>query len=89
MIAATIGTHYYKSALASVFGSKVHSFYTSTSKQVLEVHEEATRIKESKKAASSPQAAASTLVGSTDKVGLPVGGAASAAVGDEVQKTVG
>ena len=78
--AATIGTHYYKSALASVFGTKVHgpssllplvptftneisctAFYTNTSKQVLEVHEEATRIKESKKAAASPSTASSAV----------------------------
>lgn len=46
--AATIGQHYYKTALASAFGAKVHAFYTSTSKQVAEVHEEALRIKEDK-----------------------------------------
>ncbi|KAK4700948.1 hypothetical protein P7C70_g5291, partial [Phenoliferia sp. Uapishka_3] len=48
--AAIIGAKYYNAALASPFGSKVHAFYTSTQKQVLDVHEEALRIKEQKKA---------------------------------------
>ncbi|ORY73878.1 hypothetical protein BCR35DRAFT_281487 [Leucosporidium creatinivorum] len=52
--AAIIGAKYYQAALSSTVGSKVHAFYTNTSKQVLDVHEEALRIKESKKAAASP-----------------------------------
>jgi len=47
---ATIGSKYYNAALASPLGSKVYAFYTSTQKQVLDVHEEALRIKEAKKA---------------------------------------
>ncbi|KAI0089808.1 hypothetical protein BDY19DRAFT_940933 [Irpex rosettiformis] len=35
---------YYSRALASPFGQKVLSFYTTTSKQVLDIHEEARRI---------------------------------------------
>ncbi|PSS37035.1 hypothetical protein PHLCEN_2v1074 [Hermanssonia centrifuga] len=41
---------YYSRALSSPFGQKVKAFYTTTSKQVLDIHEEAKRI-----AASSPQ----------------------------------
>lgn len=35
--AAIIGSKYYQHALSSPFGVKVHSFYTSTTKQVLDV----------------------------------------------------
>ena len=35
---------YYNRALATPIGQKVHEFYTTTSKQVLDVHEEARRI---------------------------------------------
>lgn len=66
----------------SSYSLLVTAFYTNTSKQVLEVHEEATRIKESKKAAASPSTATST---STDAAGLPTGGAASAAVTEKAQ----
>ncbi|KAI5479426.1 actin cytoskeleton protein [Pseudohyphozyma bogoriensis] len=47
--AAIIGSKYYQNALSSPFGSKVHAFYTSTQKQVLDVHEEAVRIRNAKK----------------------------------------
>ncbi|KAH0832238.1 hypothetical protein J3R83DRAFT_13212 [Lanmaoa asiatica] len=39
---------YYAKALASPLGQSVWSFYTSTSKQVRDIHEEAVRIKEHK-----------------------------------------
>lgn len=35
---------YYTKAIGTGVGQKVHSFYTNTSKQVLDVHEEARRI---------------------------------------------
>ena len=35
---------YYSRALSSPWGQKVKAFYTSTSKQVLDIHEEARRI---------------------------------------------
>ena len=41
---------YYSKALASPFGQKVKAFYTTTSKQALDIHEEARRIHESHKA---------------------------------------
>ena len=47
---------YYSRALSSPFGQRVKAFYTETSKQVLDIHEEARRIHESHKAA--PHAAA-------------------------------
>ncbi|RPD56114.1 hypothetical protein L226DRAFT_509852 [Lentinus tigrinus ALCF2SS1-7] len=40
---------YYARALSSPFGQKVKAFYTSTSKQVLDIHEEARRINEAHK----------------------------------------
>ncbi|QRV77481.1 RNA recognition motif protein [Ceratobasidium sp. AG-Ba] len=36
--------NYYTKAIQSPFGQKVYAFYTSTSKQVLDIHEEAKRI---------------------------------------------
>jgi len=44
---------YYSSALSSAFGQKVLSFYTSTTKQVVDIHEEALRIKASHQPATS------------------------------------
>ncbi|KAH9932710.1 uncharacterized protein BXZ73DRAFT_101251 [Epithele typhae] len=41
---------YYSRAFASPFGQKVKAFYTTTSKQVLDIHEEARRIHETHKA---------------------------------------
>lgn len=46
----TIGSKYYSSALASPLGAKVHAFYTTTAKEAQHIHEEALRIKESRKA---------------------------------------
>jgi len=43
-------TSYYEKALASPFGRKVFSFYSSTSKQVFDIHEEARRIADQHKA---------------------------------------
>jgi hypothetical protein len=37
-------SQYLSQALASPFGQKVKSFYTTTSKQVVDIHEEARRI---------------------------------------------
>ncbi|KAM0790305.1 hypothetical protein ACM66B_005606 [Microbotryomycetes sp. NB124-2] len=47
--AAIIGTKYYNAALASPLGARVLSFYTRAEKSVRDVHEEALRIKESKR----------------------------------------
>ncbi|KAI0754584.1 hypothetical protein C8Q80DRAFT_1139845 [Daedaleopsis nitida] len=55
-------TDYYSRALTSPFGQKVKAFYTTTSKQVLDIHEEARRIHENHKNTGTP---ASTGVGST------------------------
>ena len=49
---------YYSRALSSPFGLKVKAFYTTTSKQVLDIHEEARRIHETHKAAAAPAAPA-------------------------------
>ncbi|KAF8552769.1 hypothetical protein OG21DRAFT_1597972 [Imleria badia] len=46
-----IAQEYYTKALASSIGQSVFSFYTSTSKQVRDIHEEALRIKKAKTAA--------------------------------------
>lgn len=47
---------YYSKALAHPLGQRVFAFYTSTSKQVLDIHEEARRIAEQQKAAASASA---------------------------------
>ncbi|KAH7885131.1 hypothetical protein F5I97DRAFT_1928555 [Phlebopus sp. FC_14] len=45
-----VAHEYYAKALASPFGQSVLSFYTSTSKQVMDIHEEARRIADQHKA---------------------------------------
>ncbi|GJN92885.1 hypothetical protein Rhopal_005925-T1 [Rhodotorula paludigena] len=47
--ASQIGTSYYRQALSSPLGAKVLSFYTTVSKQAVDIHEEARRIADSKK----------------------------------------
>jgi len=57
---------YYTRAITSPWGQKVKEFYTTTSKQVLDIHEEARRIAETQKAsgsASSGPTAVSTATG--------------------------
>jgi len=60
-------TDYYSRAITSPWGQKVLSFYTSTSKQVLDIHEEARRIaatqKESGSSTSEAPTTTSTAVG--------------------------
>ncbi|KAF5382702.1 hypothetical protein D9615_002819 [Tricholomella constricta] len=53
-------TDYYTRAIASPLGQKVRSFYTSTSKQVQDIHEEARRIAEQHKLAEHKDPATST-----------------------------
>lgn len=42
---------YYSKALGTPFGQKVRAFYTTTSKQIQDIHEEARRIADENKAA--------------------------------------
>lgn len=51
--AGILSAKYYQAALNSPFGQKVLSFYTTTKKEVQDVHEEAVRIKENKKSSTS------------------------------------
>jgi hypothetical protein len=44
-------SQYYQKALASPIGQKVMSFYTNTSKEVIDIHEEARRIADENKTA--------------------------------------
>ncbi|KAF7296491.1 RRM domain-containing protein [Mycena chlorophos] len=53
-------TDYYSKALASPFGARVRDFYTSTSKQVFDIHEEAKRIHAEQTGAAAPAAAPAT-----------------------------
>jgi len=62
---------YYSKALASPLGQKVFAFYTTTSKQVLDIHEEAKRIQEQHKAA----AGGSSDTTSTPAPAAPAGAA--------------
>lgn len=52
---------YYTQALGTPFGQKVRAFYTTTSKQIVDIHEEARRIAAENKAA----APAATPAGSS------------------------
>ncbi|KAG8959129.1 hypothetical protein FRC03_008420 [Tulasnella sp. 419] len=49
----TKATSYYERALSSPLGQRVFAFYSTTSKQVLDIHEEARRIAEQQKAGAS------------------------------------
>ncbi|KAJ7070031.1 hypothetical protein C8F01DRAFT_1115053 [Mycena amicta] len=61
-------TDYYSKALASPFGASVFNFYTNTSKQVLDIHEEAKRIHAEHAAANpGPAAPAPVSVPVTDE----------------------
>ncbi|KAH8077250.1 hypothetical protein BXZ70DRAFT_1073973 [Cristinia sonorae] len=59
-------TSYYSRALSSPFGQKVRQFYTSTSKQIFDIHEEARRIADSlKHAQTDKETPVSTAVGTS------------------------
>ncbi|OBZ71359.1 Protein vip1 [Grifola frondosa] len=68
---------YYSRALASPFGQKVFSFYTTTSKQIHDIHEEARRIADTHKAAASgaPGAASPPTVPAPGSAGAGITGA--------------
>jgi len=51
-----IANDYYQSAITSPFGLKVKAFYTDTSKQVQDIHEEARRIADQQKSQAVPTA---------------------------------
>jgi hypothetical protein len=55
-----IANDYYQMAIASPFGLKVKAFYTDTSKQVQDIHEEARRIADQQKSQAAPAASATT-----------------------------
>lgn len=57
-LSITMWKQYYSKAIASPFGGQVLSFYTSTSKQILDIHAEARRIADQRKAAASAPALA-------------------------------
>lgn len=72
---------YYSKALNTAAGQKVFQFYTTTTKQVKDVHEEAKRISTEKKAAaggSSAEASAGVAPGVTEKVDVVAEKAAQA-----------
>ena len=53
-------TSYYQTAISSPLGKKVFAFYSSTTKQVVDIHEEARRIAAAQKGYSVPSSGAST-----------------------------
>ncbi|EGN98110.1 hypothetical protein SERLA73DRAFT_138379 [Serpula lacrymans var. lacrymans S7.3] len=79
---------YYSKALSSPFGQKVFSFYTTTSKQVLDIHEEARRIADEHKA-QQPSAPKPKSEETPEEKSTPVPadaeGAAPSAAGSEAQ----
>ncbi|GAA5917524.1 hypothetical protein JCM5296_000192 [Sporobolomyces johnsonii] len=73
-----IGSKYYTAALNSPVGAKVHAFYTQAQKQVLDVHEEALRIREAKKSEHvQPAATATAPTPSSGTAGAPTAGTSS------------
>jgi len=73
---------YYSRAISSPFGQKVYAFYTSTAKQVTEVHEEALRIAaaEKEKTGQTGYSAEHTGVPETTTASPYAGGAPSTTV---------
>jgi len=68
-LAIEMSKNYYSSALHSTVGAKFFKFYTDTAKQVVDVHEEARRIADSRKAAAAapaPPAQASVTAATTE-----------------------
>ncbi|KAF9534521.1 hypothetical protein CPB83DRAFT_782156 [Crepidotus variabilis] len=61
---------YYASAISSPFGQRVFAFYTSTSKQVVDIHEEARRIADEMKA-KQPSSATGTSATAASSGGPP------------------
>jgi len=59
-------TEYYQVALGSTFGQKVRDFYTTTSKQVVDIHEEAKRIAASQTPAPSATSATTPAAATND-----------------------
>ncbi|KAI0060308.1 hypothetical protein BV25DRAFT_1917916 [Artomyces pyxidatus] len=64
-------TDYYSRALASPWGTRVRDFYTTTSKQVLDIHEEALRISNEQKAAQAHTQAAGSASAEIPGAGVP------------------
>jgi len=56
---------YYEKAFTSPWGQKAYAFYSTTSKQVFDIHEEAQRIKATHKAAAAPPPPAAEAEAST------------------------
>ncbi|GJE91898.1 RRM domain-containing protein [Phanerochaete sordida] len=78
---STKATDYYSRALSSPWGQKVKAFYTTTSKQVFDIHEEARRI-----ASENPHA----QPGAPHDTGISTGvGTAAPPVSSEVRTTTG
>ncbi|GAA5856740.1 hypothetical protein JCM9279_002255 [Rhodotorula babjevae] len=63
--ASQIGANYYRQALSSPLGAKVSSFYTSVSKQAVDIHEEALRISQAKKQEAASASTSGSPVAST------------------------
>lgn len=67
---------YYSKALAHPLGKRVFDFYTTTSKQIFDIHEEAKRIAEVQKPATAPATAPTPPVPETvatpEAAGAPV-----------------
>ncbi|KAF8334701.1 uncharacterized protein EI90DRAFT_2914835, partial [Cantharellus anzutake] len=55
-----IANDYYEKAISSPFGQRVLAFYSSTSKQIFDIHEEARRIADAHKQSQPPQPASSS-----------------------------
>jgi len=76
-----VANDYYQSAISSPFGQKVKAFYTDTSKQVRDIHEEARRIADQDKSQA-------TSASSTTAPANPVGSAAIPDPKSQVAPTV-
>ena len=73
---------YYTRALASPWGQKVKAFYTTTSKQVFDIHEEAKRIAAAQQHHDTPAAGTTAPVDPAVAAGAPTEGTSG---GDELK----
>jgi hypothetical protein len=69
---------YYQKAVTTPYGQRVRTFYTTTSKQMLDIHEEAKRIAAAQHPVAAPGTAAAPTTGAAPATADPAAPAAAA-----------
>ncbi|ETW82006.1 hypothetical protein HETIRDRAFT_418015 [Heterobasidion irregulare TC 32-1] len=81
-------TDYYTRALSSPLGQRVRAFYTTTSKQVLDIHEEARRLSAEHKAANPSPSTSTPAAAGSGSAEVPGAPAASEKVTEEAPTVI-